>query len=283
MSAPAGQPPVALTVAGSDPSGGAGIQADLKSFLANGVYGAAVITALTAQNTCGVRSATVVDEAMVADQLDAVLDDLTLGAAKTGMLATAGIVSLVGRAAATGRLPNLVVDPVMVATSGDRLLDEGAEAAYQRELLPHALIVTPNLAEAAVLTGQPVSTLDGMRTAARTLRRWGVPWVLVKGGHLEGAAVDLLCGPDGEWTLSAPRVASANTHGTGCSLSAAIAARLAAGDHPLAAVTAAKAFVADAIASAAGWHLGAGHGPIDHGVGLAPAARTTEPTVGRLP
>lgn len=276
------QPPVALTVAGSDPSGGAGIQADLKSFAATGAYGAAVITALTAQNTCGVRAASVVDEALVQAQLDAVLDDLPVRAAKTGMLATSGIVTLVGRAAAAGRLPNLVVDPVMVATSGDRLLDEGAEAAYRRHLLPHAAIVTPNLAEAAVLWGCPVDTVDDMHAAGRTLSQRGTSWALVKGGHLEGAAVDVLCGPETSWTLSAPRVDTVNTHGTGCSLSAAIAARLAAGDDPLTAVIAAKSFVADAVASAADWHLGAGHGPIDHGVGFALAAPTTRLQIERL-
>jgi hydroxymethylpyrimidine kinase/phosphomethylpyrimidine kinase len=268
-------PPIALSIAGSDSSGGAGIQADLKAFSACGVYGATVITALTAQNTCGVRSAAAVDEGLVQDQLDAVLDDLQVNAVKTGMLATAGIVTLVARAAAGFRLPNLVVDPVMVATSGDRLLDAGAEAAYRERLLPHALVATPNLSEASVLTDRPVYSIDDMVAAGEALRAMGVTWVLVKGGHLDGDAIDVLVGPEGVTALAVPRVRTVNTHGTGCSLAAAIAARLALGDEPPAAVRAAKAFVSSAVASAAGWRLGGGHGPIDHFGWSAPATTAT--------
>jgi hydroxymethylpyrimidine kinase/phosphomethylpyrimidine kinase len=216
-----------------------------------------------------------VDEALVQAQLDAVLDDLQVGAVKTGMLATAGTVALVARAAAGFRLPNLVVDPVMVATSGDRLLDAGAETAYRERLLPHALVATPNLPEASVLTGRPVHCVDDMVAAGEALRAMGVTWVLVKGGHLDGDALDVLVGPGGVTTLAVPRVRTVNTHGTGCSLAAAIAARLALGDEPPAAVRAAKAFVSSAVASAAGWHLGGGHGPIDHFGWSRPAADAT--------
>jgi hydroxymethylpyrimidine/phosphomethylpyrimidine kinase len=271
-------PPVALTIAGSDPSGGAGIQADLKAFSALGVYGATVLTALTAQNTRGVRAASAIDESMVQAQLDAVLDDLAVAAVKTGMLATDGIVSLVVRAAAEGRLPNLVVDPVMVATSGDRLLSFGAEARYRTELLPLAKVVTPNLRETAVLVGWAVRDLDDMVRAGHQLRDHGAAWALVKGGHLDGDAVDELVGPDGVHTFAAQRVETRNTHGTGCSLSAAIAARLASGDDVYAAVAAANRFVADAITSARSWRLGAGNGPIDHFGWSEQDARATDPS-----
>jgi len=257
-------PPVALTIAGSDSGGGAGIQADLKSFAANGAFGTTAVTALTAQNTVGVIGVAVTAPEFVEAQIAAVLDDMAVAAVKTGMLATRAIIGVVAARAAAGDLPNLVVDPVMVASSGDRLLDEDAETAYLEELFPHAVLITPNLWEAGLLVGRRLTTVDDMRAAARTLRGTGARYVLVKGGHLAGDAVDVLDDGLTAIELRAPRVTSPNVHGTGCSLSAAIAARLAGGATLVDAVRAAKDYVTAAIAGAAGWRLGAGHGPIDH-------------------
>jgi hydroxymethylpyrimidine/phosphomethylpyrimidine kinase len=257
-------PPVALTIAGSDSGGGAGVQADLKSFAANGVFGTTVVTALTAQNTVGVLGVAVTAAEFVEAQIAAVLDDLPVAAVKTGMLATRAIIGVVAARAAAGDLPNLVVDPVMVASSGDRLLDEDAESAYLEELFPHAVVITPNLWEAGLLVGRRLTTVDDMRAAARTLRATGARYVLVKGGHLAGDAVDVLDDGVTVVELRGHRVTSPNVHGTGCSLSAAIAAHLAGGATLVDAVHVAKEYVAAAIAGAAGWRLGAGHGPIDH-------------------
>jgi hydroxymethylpyrimidine/phosphomethylpyrimidine kinase len=257
-------PPVALTIAGSDSGGGAGVQADLKSFAANGVFGTTAVTALTAQNTVGVLGVAVTAAEFVEAQIAAVLDDLPVAAVKTGMLATRAIIGVVAARAAAGDLPNLVVDPVMVASSGDRLLDEDAETAYLEELFPHAVIITPNLWEAGLLVGRRLTTVDDMRAAARTLRATGARYVLVKGGHLAGDAVDVLDDGVTVVELRGHRVTSPNVHGTGCSLSAAIAAHLAGGATLVDAVHLAKEYVAAAIAGAAGWRLGAGHGPIDH-------------------
>jgi hydroxymethylpyrimidine/phosphomethylpyrimidine kinase len=257
-------PPVCLTIAGSDSGGGAGIQADLKSFAANGVFGTTALTALTAQNTVGVLGVAVTAPEFVEAQIAAILDDLPVAAVKTGMLATRAIIGVVAARAAAGELPNLVVDPVMVASSGDRLLDEDAETAYLEELFPHAVIITPNLWEAGLLVGRRLTTVEDMRAAARTLRTTGARYVLVKGGHLAGDAVDVLDDGVTVVELRGPRVTSPNVHGTGCSLSAAIAAHLAGGATLVDAVHLAKEYVAAAIAGAAGWRLGAGHGPIDH-------------------
>jgi hydroxymethylpyrimidine/phosphomethylpyrimidine kinase len=257
-------PPVALTIAGSDSGGGAGIQADLKSFAANGAFGTTAVTALTAQNSVGVTGVAVTAPAFVDAQIAAVLDDLPVAAVKTGMLATRAIIGVVAARAAAGDLPNLVVDPVMVASSGGRLLDEDAETAYLEELFPHAVVITPNMSEAGLLVGRRLTTVDDMRAAARTLHGTGARYVLVKGGHLTGDAVDVLDDGSTAIELRGPRVTSANVHGTGCSLSAAIAARLAGGATVVDAVRGAKDYVATAIAGAAGWRLGAGHGPIDH-------------------
>ncbi|TML19418.1 MAG: bifunctional hydroxymethylpyrimidine kinase/phosphomethylpyrimidine kinase [Actinobacteria bacterium] len=232
-------PACVLTIAGSDSGGGAGIQADLATFAAFGVHGTSALTALTAQNTIGVQGVHVVPPAFVDLQLRSVLDDFTVGAAKTGMLATAEIISIVARRAAGNELPNLVVDPVMIATSGHRLLDADAERAYLDALFPHAVVVTPN---------------------AR-----GPRYVVIKGGHLDGnESVDVVFdGTDIEF-LHAPRVASVNTHGTGCTFSAAITARLALGDPPDRAISVAKRYITSAIEAASGWRLGHGHGPVDH-------------------
>jgi hydroxymethylpyrimidine/phosphomethylpyrimidine kinase len=255
-------PPVALTIAGSDSGGGAGIQADLKTFATHAVFGASVITTVTAQNTVGVRAIDPVRLSLVAAQLAAVLDDLPVRAVKTGMLATPETVSLVGRWAA--RLPNLVVDPVLVSSTGQPLFSDEARRAYLEDLFPPATVVTPNLREAAVLLGREVSTVDDMTAAARALSRTGTRCVVVKGGRLIGAteAVDVVW-YDGEVELlRAPWIATANNHGTGCTFAAATAARLAHGDPLPEALRKAKSYVHRAIAGATGWRLGAGHGPL---------------------
>ena len=261
-------PRVALTIAGSDSGGGAGVQADLKAFAACGVFGASAITALTAQNTTGVRGVHAVPAAFVVEQVEAVLDDLDVAAVKTGMLGTAEVVHAVAGLAAAGRLPHLVVDPVMVASSGARLLETAAERAYVEALLPHAQVLTPNLSEAQVLLGRSITTLDGQREAARALGALGPRAVLVKGGHaVEGAgdqAVDVLWDGSQVLELRAPRVVGTNDHGTGCTLASAIAAGLARGEGVVDAVAGAKAYVLRALTGGAGWQLGAGHGPLDH-------------------
>ncbi len=261
-------PPVALTIAGSDSAGGAGIQADLKSFAALGVFGASAITALTAQNTRGVFGVHAVPADFVVAQVEAVLDDLSVQTVKTGMLATGEIVHAVGKLAGAGRLPQLVVDPVMVASSGDRLLEEAAERAYLEELLPHAAVLTPNVREAEVLLGASISSLAEQREAARALGALGPSVVVVKGGHAVGDSADLAV--DVVWDgasmreLSAQRVDTPNNHGTGCSFASAIAAGLATGLPLAPALEQAKAFVHRGIQRGARWHLGGGHGPLDH-------------------
>ena len=259
-------PRVALTIAGSDSSGGAGIQADLKTFAALGVFGASAVTALTAQNTTGVRDVHGVPVANVVAQVEAVLDDLDVRAVKTGMLGTAEVVRAV--AGLSDRLPHLVVDPVMVASSGARLLEQSAEQAYVDALLPRAAVLTPNLHEAQVLLGASITTLDEQREAARALGALGPRAVLVKGGHavtgVGDEAVDVLWDGSRLLELRSPRVAGTNDHGTGCSLASAIAAGLAKGDDVGTAVAAAKAYVARALAGGATWRLGNGHGPLDH-------------------
>lgn len=258
--------PIALTIAGSDSSGGAGIQADLKTFSALGVYGASVLTALTAQNTRGVQGVDPVRPEFVEAQLKSVLDDLDVRAIKTGMLANSAIVSAV--AAALKKVPDIpvVVDPVMVATSGDRLLTPDAVAAYKSELFPRAALVTPNLPEAAALLGAGMARGEDEAVGqARAIAAFGSGAVLVKGGHGQDAtAVDILVIGNAVVRLEAPRIETPHTHGTGCTLSAAIAALLAQGEELETAVRRAKAYVSAAIA--AGRDLGVGHGsgPVDH-------------------
>ncbi len=253
---------VALTIAGSDSGGGAGLQADLKTFAAHGVHGTCAVTAVTAQNSVEVTDWVALDPRMVVAQMEAVATDMPVAAAKTGMLANAAIVDAVAGAARRLALPFLVVDPVMVAKGGHRLLDRGAEEAYRRLLLPLATVLTPNLPEAEVLLGRRIATREDMREAARALRALGPRSVLLKGGHLEGDAVDVFF--DGERTLelAAPRIETRNTHGTGCTLSAAIAARLALGAPLEDAVRGAKAYVTEAIRGS--YSVGRGHGPLDH-------------------
>ena len=261
-------PYVALTIAGSDSSGGAGVQADLKTFAACGVFGASALTALTAQSTTGVRGVHEVPASFVVSQVEAVLDDLDVRAVKTGMLATTAVVAAVGELAAAGRLPQLVVDPVMVASSGARLLEQDAERAYVEHLLPYARVLTPNLSEAQVLLGGAITTLREQREAARALAALGPGVVVVKGGHAvadAGAdAVDVLWDGSELVELRARRVPGTNDHGTGCSLASAIAAGLAKGGDVRSAVERAKAYVARALTGGADWRLGAGHGPLDH-------------------
>jgi hydroxymethylpyrimidine/phosphomethylpyrimidine kinase len=256
-------PPIVLTIAGSDSGGGAGIQADLKTFHAFGCFGTTALTAVTVQNTLGVTGVHAVPVDLVRAQVAAVCADLPPAAAKTGMLATSELVRAVADAAREHGLRALVVDPVMVSTSGHRLLDEDAERTIVDHLLPLAACVTPNLDEAAILVGEPVEDEEGMRRAARALVERGARAALLKGGHLPGGElVDLLW--DGrdwrEWRR--PRIDTASTHGTGCTLSAAIAAGLAHG-RPLAeAVTDALDYVQRAMRAAPGY--GAGHGPLNH-------------------
>jgi len=261
-------PYVALSIAGSDSSAGAGIQADLKTFAAHGVFGTSAVTALTAQNTRGVRAVLATPADLLVGQVEAVLDDLAVRAVKTGMLATVDIVAAVAELAAAGRLPNLVVDPVMVASSGDRLLEPAAERSYVRQLLPHTTVLTPNLREAEVLLGVPIRTLAEQHEAARALHRLGPSCVVVKGGHAvadaTAEAVDVVCDGTGTYELRAPRVDTPNNHGTGCTFSAAVAARLATGAELRAALEGAKAYVSRAVRGGASWRLGGGHGPLDH-------------------
>lgn len=254
---------VALTIAGSDSGGGAGIQADLRTFAAHGVHGTSAITAVTAQNSVEVTSYVALDPEMVAAQIDAVASDMAVAAAKTGMLANGAIVAAVAAAVARHRLPFLVVDPVMVAKSGDRLLDPSAERAYVERLFPLATIVTPNLYEAEALLGRPVRSLPAMREAARALLSRGPRAAVVKGGHLEGdLAVDVFFDGRDMVELPATRVHTPNTHGTGCTYSAAMAARLALGDSLLDAVRGAKEYLTEAIRRS--YSVGRGHGPVDH-------------------
>jgi hydroxymethylpyrimidine/phosphomethylpyrimidine kinase len=263
---------IALTIAGSDSGGGAGIQADLKTFQQFGVFGTSVIVALTAQNTVGVRRVETVSEAMVSEQLTALADDLPPDALKTGMLAETALVRLVAKAVReTGWAP-LVVDPVMVSTSGQRLLTAEAEEVLRESLLPLAALVTPNLDEAAILTGRAVHDVPSMERAGETLVQFGAAAALVKGGHLAGDEItDVLATAAGIRHYRRPRLASTSTHGTGCTLSAAITAGLALGRPLERAVTDGLDFVHRAIAAAPG--LGRGHGPLDHRVAAPPTAR----------
>lgn len=258
--------PIALTIAGSDCSGGAGIQADLKSFSACGAYGASVITALTAQNTMGVRAVHAVPASFVTAQLDAVFDDLDVSAVKIGMVADCEVIAVIARAMATRKPAYIVLDPVMVATSGDRLLAPDAIETLRRDLIPLADMITPNLPEAAALLDAAMaSTQDEAVAQGRELLARGARAVLVKGGHGGGAdSVDILVTPQGVTRFVAARVDTKNTHGTGCSLSSAIAAYLARGHDLVAAVGAAKDFVTAAIAASDRLDVGKGHGPIHH-------------------
>jgi len=254
--------PIALTIAGSDSGGGAGIQADLKTFSALGVYGASAITAITAQNTLGVSDVFELPPAIVGAQIDAVASDLAVAATKTGMLANAEIVALVAAKVEEHGLRPLVVDPVMVAESGDRLLAEDAVAAMRDRLLPLADVLTPNQAEAEALLGRSLPSWDDVREGARELAALGAGAVVITGGDREGAAVDLLYDGTSYREFTAVRVLTTSTHGTGCSFASAIAAALAKGEPVRGAVAMAKAYVTKALQAA--YPVGAGHGPVHH-------------------
>jgi hydroxymethylpyrimidine/phosphomethylpyrimidine kinase len=259
--------PIALTIAGSDSSGGAGIQADLKTFSALGVYGASAIVALTAQNTTGVTAIHDAPPAFIAAQIDAVMADLDVGAVKVGMVSRAESIAAVADALERHGVETVVLDPVMVASSGARLLAEDAIEALKERLLPLALVVTPNLPEAAALTGRTTAADEAeMAAQGRALQALGARAVLVKGGHGEGPeSVDLLVEPGGATTrLASPRRRTRHTHGTGCTLSSAIAAGLARGASLGEAISAAKAYVTAAIDAADGLGVGSGHGPVHH-------------------
>jgi hydroxymethylpyrimidine/phosphomethylpyrimidine kinase len=264
--------PRVLSIAGSDSGGGAGIQADLKTFAALGCFGMTAITALTAQNTCGVRAIHPVPPDMLRAQIDAVLDDIGADAVKIGMLHSPEIVRTVAQAIDRHQLQRVVFDPVMVATSGAKLIDDPAIAVLVAELFPRATLITPNLDEAALLVGRPLTNTHDMAQAAAELLARGARAVLLKGGHLTGDTVmDLLLQPSTEplW-LQAPRIATANTHGTGCTLSSAIAAHLALGATLAQAVQLARDFVRQALQAGASVKTGQGEGPLNHGFAPLP-------------
>ena len=262
--------PVALTIAGSDSGAGAGIQADMKTFAALGVYGLTVITAITAQNTVGVRAVQEIDSDIITAQLDAVAEDFSIGALKTGMLSSAAIIGSVADGIVRHQLHPLVVDPVMIAKSGDRLLREDAVDALRRRLLPLAAVVTPNIPEAQVLAGLPIRTRDDRIVAARAIIELGAQAVVIKGGHTQDDPIaDVLVDANGVREFFAPRIATTSTHGTGCTFSAAITAGLAQGLDLQQAVAEARDFVSRALATAPG--LGHGHGPLNHFVSPQPA------------
>ena len=273
-----GDPPVAMTIAGSDSGAGAGIQADIKTMGALGVFGTTVVTAVTAQSTVTVARVHYLPPALVESQIATVLDDLPVRAVKTGLLGEPAVIEVVGRRAAAGELPQLVVDPVMVASTGRIFLEEQGIDAYRRHLLPHAIVATPNLWEAALLADRAPSgkeDVEAMVDMARRIHELGPTWVLVKGGHLPGVesrsgvpapdqVADVLFDGTTVTVLTGGHVDTPNNHGTGCSLSAAIAASLARGADVPTAVSTAKEFVLGALRGAALWRLGQGHGPLDH-------------------
>ena len=267
------EPNIALSIAGSDSGGGAGIQADLRTFAAHGIHGTTAITAVTAQNTLGVDAIWALEPEMVLTQVTTVLGDLAVRATKAGMLARPRTIEAVGTLAQQGLLPHLVVDPVLVSSTGHALMESGGAQAYRTSLLPFAEVITPNLRETAVLLNADVEEfrdINAMRDAAQALHSLGARWVVIKGGHfLEDGATgtaspDVVVGPDMNFEIIGPRIETKNDHGTGCSLSAAIAANLANGLSPQSAIESANEYVAGAIASASTWQLGKGHGPIDH-------------------
>lgn len=253
--------PRALTIAGSDSGGGAGIQADLKTFAALGVYGMSALTAITAQNTQGVRNALDLPLSLIEEQIDAVAEDIGIDAAKTGMLSSSAIIEVVARCVQKWKL-RLVVDPVMVAKSGTKLLQPDAVATLRTRLLPLAEVITPNLPEAEVLLDQRIETLGDMHAAARALHQSGPRIVVVKGGHRSGDPIDVYFDGQDSIELPATRINTPHTHGTGCTFSAAITALIARGWPVQEAIVRAKRYVTGAISHAPG--LGHGHGPVDH-------------------
>lgn len=258
----------ALTIAGSDSSGGAGIQADLKTFMAFGVYGMSAITAITAQNTVGVQGIFELPTDMITKQMNSIMSDIGTDAAKTGMLSSPEIVHTVAETIKKFNIPNIVVDPVMVAKSGDPLLSENARTVVKEDLLPLATVITPNLFEAEAILRQSIRTVDDMKSAAIELKKIGCRWVVVKGGHLTGGkeAIDVVYNGNNLYLMSSPFIQTKNTHGTGCTFSSAIAAGLAKGSDPLAAIRNAKDYIAKAIENS--FSIGKGHGPTNHLIGI---------------
>lgn len=277
--------PNVLSIAGTDPTGGAGIPADLKTFGALGAYGMAVVTAVVAQNTRGVRAFRAMDPAFVADQIDAVFEDVRVDAVKIGMVANARIAVRIAERLGHHRAPGIVLDPVMVAKSGDSLLDAEAVEVLRDVLVPMATVITPNLPEAAALLGTSRSwTAAAMRSGAAELRRLGSDWVLLKGGHLEGEplAVDVLTNGTTTLELSAPRIATTNNHGTGCTLSSAMAALLP-GLGVEGAARAAKTYLTGALAAGERLEVGRGHGPLHHFHALWPSDAAMRIRRGHIP
>jgi hydroxymethylpyrimidine/phosphomethylpyrimidine kinase len=258
--------PIALTIAGSDSSGGAGIQADLKTFAALGVYGASVVTALTAQNTHGVSGIHPVPAGFVTAQIDAVFSDLDVKAVKIGMVAQLATIEAIAASLMRWSPKHVVLDPVLIATSGDRLLAADTVESLRTQLIPRASLITPNLPEAAALLDEPVASSEAaIARQGQRLLAMGCPAVLIKGGHAQGSeSIDYLVSGNGTLALPAPRLATKNTHGTGCSLSSAIAAGLARGEDLETAIRNAKAWISAAIAAADRLGVGHGHGPIHH-------------------
>ena len=256
---------IAMTIAGSDSGGGAGIQADLKTFQAFNVFGVCAITSVTSQNTLGVRSIQDIDPGIVADQIDMIMEDMGCGSAKTGMVSTEAIIEVVADRTIKHHIEKLVVDPVMVSQSGARMLRECAESALVQKLLPLSFLVTPNAEEAGIIAGMKIESVEEAREAAERIAGMGAENVLLKGGHLkEDRAVDILFSQGDFSIFESKRVDSENTHGTGCTLSAAIAACLARGDSLAAAVGKAKRYITMAIKRAP--DMGKGHGPLYHGI-----------------
>jgi hydroxymethylpyrimidine/phosphomethylpyrimidine kinase len=252
----------ALTIAGSDSGAGAGIQADLKTFAALGVYGTSALTAITAQNTVGVTQVLALHPKLVAAQIDAIISDIGADAVKTGMLANAAIIDIVAKKLREHRLKQIVVDPVMVATSGDLLIQKNAVVALRRHLIPLATVVTPNIPEAEELTGMKLRAAADIEEAARRIVKMGAQSVVIKGGHRSGPAVDVFYDGKNFTALRAPRIRTRNTHGTGCTFSAAIAAHLARGEACDRAAALAKKFITQALRSS--FTIGAGHSPVHH-------------------
>lgn len=255
-------PPVALTIAGTDSGGSAGVAADLKSFAAHGIHGVFAVTLVTAQNTTGIVAAEPMTTDLIAAQIDALTSDFAIGASKTGLLYTAEAVELV--AARAAGLGPLVVDPVLVSSTGRQFVDESVVAAYVDRLFPVARIITPNVAEASLLVGRSISSRDDALVAASSLVETGIDAVLITGLAVGDRAIDVLATAHGSEAFDHELIETVNVLGTGCSLSASIAARLAKGDDVFEAVAEARSYVLDGLRSSARWHLGAGRGPIDH-------------------
>ena len=255
-------PPIVMTIAGSDSGAGAGIQADLKTFAAHNVYGTSILTAVTAQNTTGVIDVQELSVTMIAHQIQAVMEDMHVQAVKTGMLSSSGIITQVVSSLKQYGVQQLVVDPVMVAKGGDKLLQDEAIQTLKEELLPHALVLTPNIPEAEVLTGLPIKTMTDARRAAKTLISMGPKTVVVKGGHRKGKPIDIFYDGTSYYEFTADRITTTSDHGTGCTFSAAITANLAKNLSVKDAVEQAKTYVSASLRSA--YPVGRGHGPLNH-------------------